>query len=183
VVTDGNFPFEHRFVTPRLSVGKTNLAIRAKATDTGGNFKWSEEILVELTPDATPPQVVQAVPAPEAVATNASARLFFSEPMDATTIDLNSLRLLSAGPDFLFNTADDVQVPGAISYRSELNTAVFAYPPTLPYGVYRGIVTTNVTDVAGNRLRTDFSWTFSVASTGAELIRRTRRAARGFRRF
>jgi hypothetical protein len=168
VLTDGNFPFEHRFVTPRRSATKTNLTIRAKATDTGGNFAWSDEIMVTLTPDVTRPQVGSVVPTPNSVATNSNVLVFFSEPIDAASLNLTSFRVLSAGPDFLFGTADDVLVPGIISYREEINAASFAYPPVLPYGLYRGTVTTNVTDVAGNRLRAEFTWSFSVASTGAE---------------
>jgi hypothetical protein len=53
VLTDGNFPFEHRFLSPRLTETRTNFTVRAKATDTGGNFSWSDEILVELTPDTS----------------------------------------------------------------------------------------------------------------------------------
>jgi hypothetical protein len=168
VITDGNFPFEHRFLTPSLASGRTNFSVRARATDTGGNFAWSDEITLSLVPDFTPPRVVRVLPSNQSIATNAAALVFFNEPMDPASFDLATFRLLSAGPDFVFGTADDVAVPGVISYRDTLNAAVFAYPPALPYGAYRGTVTTNVTDAAGNRLRAEFTWNFAVAATGAD---------------
>ncbi len=57
VATDGNFPFEVRLVTPSLSATRTSFKLKAKATDTGGNFTWSSEYTVNLVPDATPPRL------------------------------------------------------------------------------------------------------------------------------
>src|SRR5204862_6475610 len=58
VATDGNFPFEHRFITPLIGLNRTNFIIRARTTDTGGNATWSEQINATLVPDATPPAVL-----------------------------------------------------------------------------------------------------------------------------
>ncbi|MCH8991064.1 MAG: hypothetical protein IIA44_04850, partial [Acidobacteria bacterium] len=51
VATDGNFAFEHRFVTALLSQQPT-FTLRAQATDTGGNATSTDEIVITLTTDA-----------------------------------------------------------------------------------------------------------------------------------
>src|SRR5439155_21424392 len=57
VATDGNFPFEYRFVTPRITVQQNSFRLKARASDTGGNFKFTDEIVVALVPDTTPPRL------------------------------------------------------------------------------------------------------------------------------
>ncbi len=39
VATDGNFPFEHHFITPRL-VDQQTFSLKARASDTGANVTW-----------------------------------------------------------------------------------------------------------------------------------------------
>ena len=51
VITDGNFPFEHRFVTPRLA-DQESFTLRARASDTGGNATSTEEMTITLVADA-----------------------------------------------------------------------------------------------------------------------------------
>ncbi|MGB2771858.1 MAG: Ig-like domain-containing protein, partial [Anaerolineae bacterium] len=75
--TDGNFPFEVRFITPRINPppapgrpGQPQDAIftlRARAIDTGGNATWSDTMTVTLTADATAPQVTLVAPASNSV--------------------------------------------------------------------------------------------------------------------
>ena len=58
VATDPSFPFEHYFVTPRRAA-QSSFRLRARAFDTGGNETLTDEIIVPLTPDVTPPVVVR----------------------------------------------------------------------------------------------------------------------------
>lgn len=173
VLTDGNFPFEHRFVTPRLSASKTNFTVRAKATDTGGNFAWSDEVLVELTPDATAPRLLRTDPATNSIVsiTNAPAAVFayFNEPMDQATLNPGNYQLLWAGPDTRLGTADDrVMTNTTVTYRDTLNAGVIELSEPLGLGAYRATISANVTDVAGNPLAGNFAWTFAVLAGGPD---------------
>jgi hypothetical protein len=172
VLTDGNFPFEHRFLTPRLTTSKTNFTVRAKATDTGGNFRWSDEILVTLSLDATPPRLWRTDPATNSFVsvTNPPLAVFayFNEPMDVSSLGLGNYRLIFAGPDNFLGTADDVNVTNAVvSYRDTLNAGVLEFPSPLGLGLYQCVITTNVTDAAGNNLASEFHWTFAILAGGA----------------
>lgn len=171
VLIDGNFPFEHRFLTPRLTTSRTNFTVRAKATDTGGNFTWSDEILVELTPDATPPRVLRTDPGTNSIVsiTNPPSAVFayFNEPMQISTLGAPNYRLIWAGSDHRLGTDDDQLLTDAVAtYRDTINAGVLEWPTPLGLGVYQGIITTNVTDAAGNHLEGEFHWTFAILTGG-----------------
>ncbi len=170
VFTDVSFPFEHRFIAPPLSATKSNFTVRARAIDTGGNFAWSDEITVALTPDATPPRVLRTLPA-QTVVTQAvdTVIAYFSEPLDQATLNGASLYVVSAGPDSAWGTADDVALTGAtLSWRDTINAAVLKFPSALPFGIYRGVITPAVTDVAGNHLTNEFRWSFAFLVNGPD---------------
>jgi hypothetical protein len=172
VVTDGNFPFEHRFVTPRLSVSKTNFTVRAKATDTGGNFAWSDEVLVTLVLDFTPPRVLRTDPATNSIVsiTNPPSAVFayFNEPMDQATLNVSSFYAVFAGADNRLGTADDVLLSNLVTYRDTLNAGVIELSSPLGLGVYRATISSNVTDAAGNPLAGNYSWTFAILAGGPD---------------
>ena len=160
---DGNFPFEHRFTAPALTATKTNIILRARAIDTGGNFTWSEELTLKLGPDVTPPRILRTAPLGGAkVVSNVFA--FFNEPMNPVTFGASSFQLLAAGADGLFDTPDDLPVGGGgVSYHSESRGVSLDFGAPLPDGLYRAVVTTTVADAARNRLAGDYVWQFRVA--------------------
>lgn len=160
---DGSFPFEYRFKLPALTAAKTNVTLRARAVDTGGNFTWSETVTIALLPDATPPQVIAAAPRGGAkVVTRLIA--YFSEPMNPGTLNASSFRVTGAGPDGLFETEDDRPAEGGeASYEAASKSPSLSFPAPLPDGLYRAVVTTAATDTTGNRLAADYVWTFRVA--------------------
>ena len=162
VATDGNFPFEHRFTTPLLANGRTSFTIRAKATDTGGNSTWSQQISVALVPDATPPVVLKVFPAPGAIIGQADLlAAYFNEPIQPASLTDASFRLQSSGPDGRFDTVDDFWVTGgAISYRDDLNGAFLKFETNLPAALYRAWVTAPAADLAGNAVAGSFTWQF-----------------------
>ncbi|MBI3414804.1 MAG: hypothetical protein HY043_05695 [Verrucomicrobia bacterium] len=173
VATDGNFPFEYRFVTPRLSATVTNFTVRAKATDTGGNFTWSETIEVVLSPDVTSPKLMQTFPTNYAVinVTNSVNALFayFSEPIDQATLNSTNLYVLTPGPDNRLGTADDLVLPsGIISFRDTLNVGVITFPNRLPLGLYRLVVGSGVRDLIGNLIAAPGNSTFAVLNGGPD---------------
>lgn len=168
-VTDGNFPFEYRFLTPRLTAEKATFTVRAKATDTGGNFAWSEEIVVTITPDATPPRVLTIQPNGVIPPGHDTWFVTFSEPMDQASLTMASVFIASAGADNRFGTTDDRQLTEAtVTYRDTINSTAIAFPEPLGLGVYRGTVTTGATDAAGNALAAGHTWTFAILNSGAD---------------
>lgn len=167
--TDGNFPFEERFITPVRSAEKTAFTLRAKAVDTGGNEAWSTAYEVQLVDDATAPRVLGSNLAPGAVVESLpEIVLRVSEPLDTSLPPGAVVRVVSAGPDLAFGTADDAPVGFVWGATPEIPTRVsIAFAATLPNGRYQ-FDFAGVTDLAGNPLATEFHREFYVAPGGGE---------------
>ncbi len=152
VITDGNFPFEHRFITPLITPTKTTFTVRARAFDTGGNSTWSQELTVGLVKDATPPRVSKFIPPPGSFTGSIrTVGATFNEPIDPATLTVATFALIGAGPDGSLGTADDVTpTGGALSYRDTTNTAFLTFPQDLPPNLYRLTVSAPLADLAGN---------------------------------
>ncbi|MGB4801126.1 MAG: Ig-like domain-containing protein, partial [Anaerolineae bacterium] len=173
---DGNFPFEVRFITPRIgpppAPGRPGqpqsptFTLRARAIDTGGNATWSDTMTVTLTTDATAPQVTLVAPASNSVNIQgevSAVAVTFSEPVDPASLTAATFRLFNAGNDGQLGTGDDQLVSGGvIEYRSDVNMAVLSFGAPLPPQLYRVDVSTGVTDLVGNALVAAFSSTFRV---------------------
>ncbi len=161
---DGNFPFEYRFDPPLRTATKTNFTVRARAVDSGGNSTWSDELTIQLGPDVTLPRIVAAAPLGGAkVVTSVSAQ--FNEQMNPAGFDAASFRLIAAGEDGLFQSADDLQVTGgALTYQAGNMSASLNFAAPLGDGLYRAVVTTAVRDTSGNQLARDYVWEFRVAN-------------------
>ena len=163
VFTDSAFPFEFRFVPPRLTVNTKSFRLRARAVDTGGNSTWTEEVTVTLLPDTTPPRVTQYSPLGGGKAVR-NFSVYFDGPVNAATLNAGSFKLFSAGNDGLPGTADDLPVNGGVvSYREETKSATLSFTSPLPDGRYRAVLSTAVADLAGNRMASDYVWQFRVA--------------------
>ncbi len=165
VFTDGNFPFEHRFVTPVIAQ-QSSFTLRARASDTGGNATWTDETVITLVPDATPPSVVAFSPpdgSDECPNSVTAVSVTFSEPIDLATLDESTFQLFSAGGDGIPGNGDDVSVVGAISFLVESNTALLSFfGAALPADSYHAVAGGSIADLAGNVLGADLSWTFGV---------------------
>jgi len=165
LATDGNFPFEVRFFTPLIQEGKTSFQVRALATDTGGNATWSDELTLNLVPDATPPRVTRSVPFNGALlGAPTAAALFFSEPLDSATILSENFSLTQAGADGLFGTADDGRVNFELEIREGQNAVFLSFPVRLTAGSYRLTAATGLQDRAGNPISVPFAAQFRVFS-------------------
>ena len=58
-----------------------------------------------------------------------------------------------------------MQVPGGtLPFRNENNAVVLNFSPPLPDGLYGVLLTTNVTDLAGNHLASPYAWFFHVGN-------------------
>lgn len=150
VGADGNFPFEARFVSPVRTAQKNSFVLKAKATDTGGNFTWTSPLTVALVPDATAPRIKKVFPGPADVISSASeVSIYFSEPMDTALLNSTTLRMTYAGADYLLGTTDDATLNYALDYRGDLNAASLQFPAALVPGFYR-LQINGVKDLAGN---------------------------------
>jgi len=150
VGTDGNFPFEARFVSPVRTPTKSSFTLKARATDTGGNFTWTPTVTVALVPDATAPRIKRVFPGPaDVVADVPEVGIFFNEPMDTAFFNLTTLRMTYAGPDYLIGTTDDAPVPYTVVYRADLNAASLKFAQSLTPGFYRLLIE-GVKDLAVN---------------------------------
>ena len=168
VATDGNFPFEHRFFTPRIAPARNSFRVRARASDTGGNFTWGDEINVALTVDATAPIMGRTSPQWGSVSdTNVSSVIaFFNEPIDPASVTGNSFRLFATGSDNRVATSDDIPVPGQISYLPGLAGAILSFASPLAPGLYRMVLSTGIVDRVGNAMANERAGNFGIVLGG-----------------
>jgi hypothetical protein len=167
VRTDGTFPFEHFLVSPRRSE-RPAISIRARASDTGGNASWTDELVVTLAADARAPRITRLVPGDGSIlGRTGTVAAFANEPLKASTVTFGSFRLEEAGPDRTFDTADDVLVSATVEVRNEVLGIFLTDPAGFPPGRYRATLTEAVTDEAGNALPKT-TWRFVVYGSGAE---------------
>lgn len=155
VLVDGGFPFEVAVQLPVYDPIRTNVTMRARAIDTGGNTAWSEELRFGLVPDATPPRVIRRHPPANSVRGNVeSVSIRFNEP-----VELESLR---SGFTVVAVGATVTQpVPGALSLRGDGTSAFLTFGEPLPPGRYQVRLAAGVTDVSGNATLKDLRWDFS----------------------
>lgn len=168
VALDGNYPFEHRFFAPS-TVG-ARLVLQVRATDLGGNTTVSPEVEVLVVPDATPPQVRGSFPVHGALLAELGAlSVQFSEPLEPATLTDANIRLLAAGPDGLFDTADDsvVPLPGK-AFNFDLNLFQLLPGSRLAPGRYRLLLTQGLTDRAGLPLAAPFVSEFLLFDAGLD---------------
>ncbi len=164
VVTDGSFPYEQRLITPLIAPDKSDFRLRARAVDTGGNFAWSDEFVVTLVPDATPPRITQTAPGSGEIAGSANlVKAQFNEPLDPATVDSASFYLRTAGLNQVIGDADDADVEGGVlEYRSSANGIFLQFSESLPAGLYYVTAKSPIADLAGNPMAAPKIWSFWV---------------------
>lgn len=94
------------------------------------------------------------------VCTNKTVRAVFEQPLDAATIESPATGFI------LVETLNNLEVEGTVSLDSEGTTATFTPASALnPDLEYTATITTAVTDVHGNSLAEDVSWTFTTGDS------------------
>jgi len=140
---------EYTFTTSTLTDGAHTVYVRA--TDAASNTTAEDDYATDsFTVDATAPTVVSVSPEDEAtgVAVDTVVTATFSEAMDDSTITTSSFTLDS--------------VAGSVSYDSDTFTATFTPSASLTTDTtYTATLNTAITDVAGNSLAVEYSWSFS----------------------
>ncbi|MFO0744230.1 MAG: Ig-like domain-containing protein [Myxococcota bacterium] len=135
--------------TARVTVAATDLAGNPLAQD----YVWS--FTTGVAPDVTAPEVSSTTPADGAsrVAFNAPISATFSEPMNATTLTTTTFTLRQ----------DGALVPGSVFYVGL--TAVFTPTDPLESDLpFTATVSRTVTDLAGNAMAADYSWSFTTGT-------------------
>ncbi|MEX0332450.1 MAG: Ig-like domain-containing protein [Puniceicoccaceae bacterium] len=174
---DGNFPFEFRFPTPLITATKDRFTIEAVATDTGGNIARAEEIIILLTPDGTPPFVMNVIPRNNAIVGELSTiAITFSEVLDTATIfgtpppdappetPANpGVRVFSEGLDGVPGNGDDERIDGSLEWDEDTRTVYFNFASPAEEGTHTIRVLETIQDLAGNALTEEFVSRFTQA--------------------
>jgi hypothetical protein len=156
---------------PLSNATNYTLTVTTGVKDLAGNPLAAQFIATFTTvavADTTTPTIVSLSPTPGAsdVAITTNVVVTFSEPMKQSTIvGTANIRL---APD----SAPGSTVAATLSYSSSTNAATLTpAAPLLNNVKYRVTVTTSVTDVAGNALASDTTWTFkTIADTTAPTV-------------
>jgi len=108
-------------------------------------------------PDTTPPTVTGRTPASGAtnVATTTAVTATFSEAMAAATISATTVLLSGPGT---------VPVPSTVTYTASTRTVTVTPTALAPATTYTATVKAAVTDLAGNPMTGDVTWSFTTAA-------------------
>ena len=127
----------------------------------GSNY-WTDVVFdTSVGPDTTPPTVISTTPAAGAsgVSVSASISATFSEPLAAASV---------SGSTFVLRDAANNPVSAGVGYNATSHSATLTVAANLAYSAtYTATVlggASGVTDLAGNPLAVDRSWSFT---TGA----------------
>lgn len=140
--------------TATLTTGIEDAAGNARAE----NFVWTFTTLPN--PDTTPPVVESVFPADSAVGTPSDGQVLasFNESLDPLTVTETTFRLTRGG----------VLVPGLATAAGRI--ATFTPAEDLAGNtVYTATLTTGITDLAGNALVAEETWSFTVETTPVNL--------------
>lgn len=164
VAAAGSFPFQIPVAVTPPAPGQTRVVLRARAIDTAGNERWTDDLSVTITPDRTAPTVRLLRPSAGSQTQPgqlAFVTVGFSEPMDPTSLAAG-LRLTEAGPDGALGTADDVAIEALPEYDDTTRTARLRRDPAFASGRYRLAATSGLRDASGIALATARTWEFRV---------------------
>ncbi|MCP4345626.1 MAG: Ig-like domain-containing protein, partial [Desulfobacterales bacterium] len=144
--------------TPAIPLNYNTLyraAVSTEARDMAGNplqFEYTWSFTTGINPDNTRPEIVSTVPADNetGVSPNSVVIVSFSEIMDAETISTDTF-IVSNGSE---------NITGTVEYNG--NSATFIPEISLDYDTdYIVVITTGVTDPAGNSLESEKTWSFT----------------------
>lgn len=131
---------------PNLKPG-TTYHWRLRFVDSQGKvYKGTDQSLTTL-PDTSAPKVNRVVPAENAtdIGPGMNVNAFFSEPMKATSINANTVKL--------YKKSSTTLIPATVTYDAATKKAVLNPDTNLRLGAtYKATVTTGTRDLAGNAL-------------------------------
>ena len=158
VANDVSFPFDFSTVTPNITLESNTVTIEARTTDTGGNSKLSDPIVIQIVPDTFGPTIVSVDPADGTTRSQATrkVRIAFSEPLAPASVTTESFRLLDG--------SGSPVVPADLQLRSDDRLVQLTFD-ALSIGSYELVIdAASVTDRAGNALgQSDVTSGFAIA--------------------
>ncbi|MEY4764149.1 MAG: hypothetical protein RI907_822, partial [Pseudomonadota bacterium] len=164
VLSDDSYPFELTTAAPLLSAGNATMTLQVRATDTGGNSSLSNVVTLNVVADTFAPLL-------SSIDLNEGDRRFivrtvnlgFDEAVAGTALTAANVRIVRAGADGTFGTADDVGVPLHIDSRFGGQQISVVVDTILPAGDYLFQVDANaVRDAVGNTLATAITRHFTI---------------------
>jgi hypothetical protein len=150
--TGGNFVPGTTF-TATLTTGAQSAALSPLAS----NYVWT--FTTGASTNTTAPLVTSTNPVATSSGSGINKKLTatFSEAMDSTTITPTTFTLIGPG---------DLPIAGTVTYSTIGATATFTPSSVLTAGgTYIAVITTGVTDLAGNALASEFVWGFTTGDT------------------
>lgn len=179
VASDATWPYTFAVSAPVLAPATLNGAARAtqgllqthvvlqtRAIDTVGSARWSPAVTLRVVPDSVAPRVARFEPAEGRVVAGQGlvATVAFDEAMNLETLTPATVYMMAAGPDGIFETADDAVVPGgSLAFLERAHRAVLNFANPLATGHYRLVVAGSVRDASGNAMGAPAISEFSVA--------------------
>jgi hypothetical protein len=154
--TTGTYPFAARLQPPAASATKTNFLLRAKATDTGGNFAWSAPQTITLVPGTNPPVVVGITNSPGlSLAAGFPFQLTatFQKPIAPASLTSGSCQLM---------LGNQPVAGGIISLLNQGRDATLSFPNGVPAGSYTFVLSTGITSLTGVHLAADVTYPLSI---------------------
>jgi len=167
-VPGGQTDASAHFSVPVQPIGASGLVLDVKACLDEPAFPrlsrlCGRTLIQRGPPDTTPPTVLSTGPANGAAGVPITAAPFatFSEAMDSTTI---------TGTTFtLFNSTGGGIVAATVTLSAGGTTATLTPSSSLaPSTLYRATITIGARDLSGNRLASDFTWSFTTG-TGSSI--------------
>ena len=144
---------DHRW-SANIPIIEGNNSIVITASDPAGN-NGTDRITIFRTPDSTPPTVSSTIPADNETDVNLWSSVMiarFSESVNPATITDSSFTLHPLG---------GLQVTGDLSVSESGLEATFDPTNALEWNrAYIATLTTAITDLSGNAMSEDYSWTF-----------------------
>jgi hypothetical protein len=162
--TDGGFPFDFRFLADPERFNENTFTLRARASDTGGNLTWTPEYTITLAPETSLPELVSFFPTDNAVVFSLSQlSASFSKPIRDSTL-AEGFRLLAAGGDGQFDTADDLVIPLQFTIREGTGLVLAQTESELAPGFYQIRLGNPLADLVGNLMPQPVTRSFRVMS-------------------
>ena len=158
VEVDPSYPWALRTYLPTiLANGSSTVTIQVRAVDTGGNIGLSQPIVATLIPNITPFSLAGAFPrGGQSIGSSQRSLTFdFNAPVDASTVDANTIRLVNSLGQALTPLSFDIQRAG--------QRVIVTFDP-LPIGSLTvDLVAGSIRDTAGRPLgTTDVLTSFNV---------------------
>jgi hypothetical protein len=128
-----------------------------------GEVAFSDTLILTLV-DTLPPVLIDFVPGNDSIIATDSVytvSAVTNEAIDSTLLSENNFQLIEAGPDHTFDTEDDIEIVGTISFDVDKKEIMHILQDVLPKGIYKATVS-GVSDLSGNFQTEAHSWMFEV---------------------